>query len=407
MDLLDARALLGRYGQAHLLKYYDELPEERRKLLLSRIEKTDLSVLSALHENVSQARGKLEPLSALTVDEIEKDRLKFEREGLKALRAGKVGAVLLAGGQGTRLGFDKPKGLYNIGVTHDLYIFECIFKNALDTMKRSGVFFPFLIMTSRLNRKDTEDFLREKDFFGYDPAFVRFFEQDTAPAADFDGKILLADKDEPAESPNGNGGWFSSLMRSGLMDWLKALGVEYLSAFGVDNVCQRINDPAFVGAFIRSGCDCAGKAVRKADPNERVGVLCLEDGRPSIVEYYEMTDDMITLRDEKGVLLYNYGVILNYIFKVSKLQEIEDARMPVHVVKKKVPYLNDAGERVEPAEPNAYKFEYLILDMVHMMDSCLPYEVVREKEFAPIKNATGVDSVESARELLRLNGVRL
>ena len=147
--------------------------------------------------------------------------------------------------------------------------------------------------------------------------------------------------------------------------------------------------------------------VAKADPNEKVGVLCLEDKKPSIVEYYEMTDEIINSRDAQGKLLYNYGVILNYLFEVKTLQKIMDENMPTHVVEKKIPYLNEDGEVVKPTEPNGYKFETLVLDMIHMMDNCLSFEVVREKEFAPIKNRTGVDSLESARELMKSNGIEL
>ena len=177
--------------------------------------------------------------------------------------------------------------------------------------------------------------------------------------------------------------------------------------FAVDNVLQQIADPCFIGATIASGCEAGAKVVAKADPDERVGVLCLEDGKPSIVEYYEMTEEMRTLREPGGRLSYNYGVILNYLFRVDKLQKIMDQQMPVHLVKKKIPYMNEQGQLVEPEAPNGYKFETLVLDMVHMQNSCLSYEVKRNKEFAPIKNATGVDSLESARELLKLNGVTL
>ncbi len=188
---------------------------------------------------------------------------------------------------------------------------------------------------------------------------------------------------------------------------MKEAGVEWLTAFAVDNVLQRINDPAFVGAVIDSGCDCGGMVVRKADPNERVGVLCTEDGKPSIVEYYEMTDDMIHLKDENGNLLYNFGVILNYMFNLDRLTEIKSKRLPLHIVEKKIPYIDDDGNLIKPTTPNGYKFESLILDMIHMMDSCCPFEVEREKAFAPVKNPTGVDSVESARKLLEKNGVTL
>ena len=184
-------------------------------------------------------------------------------------------------------------------------------------------------------------------------------------------------------------------------------GIEWLSVFSVDNVLQRINDPVYVGAVISSGCDCGGKVVRKASPNERVGVLCRESGKPAIVEYYEMTDDMRSLRDENGNLLYNFGVTLNYLFRLKRLEEIREKKLPVHIVEKKIPYIDENGNEVKPEAPNGYKFEDLVLDMIHMMDSCLPYEIVREKEFAPVKNREGVDSVDTARELLTKNGVQI
>ena len=197
------------------------------------------------------------------------------------------------------------------------------------------------------------------------------------------------------------------MVRAGLLDEIRTRGIEWINVFAVDNVLQRIADPAFFGAVLLSGCESGGKVVSKADPDEKVGVLCLEDGRPSIVEYYEMTEEMRTLREPDGTLSYNYGVILNYIFNVDKLVRIVDEKMPIHVVEKKIPYMNEEGTFISPEKPNGYKFETLVLDMVHMQDSCLSYEAVRENEFAPVKNATGVDSVESARKLLELNGVKL
>jgi UDP-N-acetylglucosamine/UDP-N-acetylgalactosamine diphosphorylase len=172
-------------------------------------------------------------------------------------------------------------------------------------------------------------------------------------------------------------------------------------------VLQQIADPVFVGATIASGCVSGAKVVRKADPYERVGALCLEDGRPSIVEYYELTPEMAEAVNGNGSLLYGFGVILNYLFRVDKLLEIESRQLPLHIVEKKVPYLDGTGSLIRPESPNAYKFETLILDMIYMMDNCLSFEVVREKEFAPVKNATGIDSVESARELLQKNGITI
>ncbi len=408
MNYQEALALTKKYGQEHLLRYYDELSSEEQISLLKEIEALDFSLLSILHsESASSGRGFFEPLGALTVQEISEKRIEYERAGLEVLNREKAAAVLLAGGMGTRLGFDKPKGMYNIGETHDLYIFECLINNLLDVVRVTGHYMYLLIMTSELNHEDTVRFFEEKEYFGYDPDYIRFFVQDTAPCVGYDGKILMEGKGRIAVSPNGNGGWFHSLVKAGLYPLLQEHGVEYLSVFGVDNVCQRINDPAFVGAMKLSGCDVCAKVVQKADPNERVGVLCLEDGRPSIVEYYEMTDDMIHLRDAGGNLLYNYGVILNYLFRLDRLTEIANNRLPLHIVEKKIPFIDDSGILQKPESPNGYKFEYLVLDMIHLLESCLPYEVIREKEFAPIKNRTGIDSVESARTLLKENGVSL
>ena len=175
----------------------------------------------------------------------------------------------------------------------------------------------------------------------------------------------------------------------------------------MDNVLQQIADPVFIGATIASGCASGGKVVSKADPDERVGVLCLEDNKPSIVEYYEMTEEMRTLRNEDGSLAYRFGVILNYLFRVDALMHTLGSDFPLHIAHKKISHLNEAGELVKPEEPNGYKFETLVLDMVHMQDSCLAFEVDRNKEFAPVKNAVGVDSVETARALLEQNGVVL
>ena len=377
-----------------------ELPEK----LVKQLEELDWSVLEYIHGK-EQKRGTFAPLGAMELPEIEQKKAQFKEVGLEAIRAGKVGAILLAGGQGTRLGFDKAKGMFNIGETKELYIFEQLVRNLQKVTGEAGCFVPLYVMTSEKNDAKAREFFAEHDFFGYDRNYVKFFVQAMAPACDFDGNFLIEAEDSLAMSPNGNGGWFESLMRAGLDADIKEKGVEWLNVFAVDNVLQQIADPVFVGATILSQCVSGAKVVRKADPHERVGALCLEDGRPSIIEYYELTDEMAEATNENGSLLYGFGVILNYLFRVDKLMECQSKKLPLHVVEKKVPYVDLEGNTVKPTEPNAYKFETLILDMIYMMDDCLSFEVEREKEFAPVKNATGVDSVDTARALLKKNGV--
>ena len=400
--------VLREHGQEHIFEAYSKLDEAGKEKLAAQVEKIDWSIVAmAGHEELKQERGKLEPLSALEVTEIEENKEKYEQIGLDAIKKGKIGAVLLAGGQGTRLGSDGPKGKYNIGITKDVYIFERLIRNLTDVTDKAGCFVPLYIMTSDKNHDETTAFFEEKNYFGYPKDFVKFFKQEMAPSVDFNGKLYMESADSLSLSPNGNGGWFYSMAVSGVLQDVKARGIEWLNIFAVDNVLQRIADPVFVGATLDSGCVSGAKVVRKADPNEKVGVLCLEDGKPSIVEYYEMTEEIINSREENGELSYNFGVILNYLFRVDKLESIMNEKMPVHVVEKKIPYINEKGEYIKPETPNGYKFELLVLDMIHLLDDCLSFEVVRDYEFAPIKNKTGVDSVESAQALLKKNGVEL
>ena len=401
--------LLEQKDQTHLLKYYGLLDENQREALLEQISNIDFDLLNLLKQDVGKMKkGVITPLTdAVSVKEIEKKREHFQEIGVQAIRDGKIGALLLAGGMGTRLGSDKPKGMYNIGLTKKVYIFEMLIRNLMQVVEETGAWIPLYIMTSEKNDIDTRQFFKDMNYFGYNPDFVDFFVQKMAPAANYDGKIYLEEKDRVATSPNGNGGWFISFVESGLEEKAKKAGVSHLNVFAVDNVCQRIADPCFVGAAIEGNYSCAAKVVAKQRPEEKVGVLCLEDGKPSIVEYYELSEDMARERDENGELVYKYGVILNYLFRIEDLEKNLSENLAVHVVEKKIEHLDEQGKKVKPEVENGFKFETLVLDMIHMMDNCLAYEVVREKEFAPIKNKEGVDSVETARELLKQNGVEL
>ena len=404
-----AKQLLQQKGQEHLLKYYDELDNAGKERLLAAIEGLNWEFEDAL-ANPTDLTGKgreINPIDGLRLAEIEERKAEFEKLGIEAIKAGKVAAVLLAGGMGTRLGVDGPKGAYDIGITKPLYIFEQQVKNLMEVTDKCGVTVPMYIMTSDKNHEQTAAFWKEHNYFGYPESEIKFFKQEMAPAVDYDGKIILETKDMPALSPNGNGGWFGSMQKAGLVEDLHKRGVEWLNIYAVDNVLQRIADPVFVGATIQSGVNCGSKAVCKTNPYEKVGVLCLDGAQPDIIEYYELSDEMANERDAEGKLTYCYGVILNYLFRLSKLEEVADKKIPVHIVEKKIECLCEDGVTRKPEKENGKKFEALAVDLIKLMGSVLPFEVVREKEFAPIKNKTGVDSVESARELLKLNGVEL
>lgn len=403
MNIQEIKMLLREHRQEQLLRFIGELSEEEQRVLFAQIERLNWESL----EDGEAPEGEIRPIYGLGKEEIASRKEDYFRVGSRAVREGKVAAVLLAGGQGTRLGSSAPKGAYNIGLTKPVYIFERLIENLKEVCVACGAYVPLYVMTSDGNDSDTRQFLSEHSYFGYPAEYVAFFKQEMTPCTDEDGKILLAEKGGIALSPNGNGGWYASMERTGVLADAEKRGVEWFNVFAVDNVLQRIADPVFLGATIASGCMSGAKVVRKTNPNEKVGVLCLRGGLPDIVEYYELTSEMANARREDGELLYGDGVILNYLFRADKLREIARRRIPVHKVKKKVSCLSETGEKIIPQTENAYKHETLILDMIRLMETCLPFEVDREKEFAPIKNLKGVDSVDSARTLLQKNGVVL
>lgn len=404
MDYERAKHYLKERGQEHLLEYYDELSADERDLLLDDIQNTNFSIVKNLNKT-QKKRGKISPINAVTIQEIKRRRLQFESLGLNFLSEGKVGAVLLAGGQGSRLGFNGPKGTFNIGINRKLSIFEQQMNNIAEVTAKTGRHFHLFIMTSIGNNAETVKFFEDNNFFGYPRDMIHFYTQDVAPTCNFDGKVFLDQKHRISLAPNGNGGWYSSLVNSGLTRVMERDNIEWLNVYSVDNVLQKICDPAFIGATIIKGCRCGAKVVSKVCAEEKVGVLCNEDGKPAIMEYYEMPENLKN-KKRKGELVYRYGVTLNYLFNVHDLNLTLSGKLPYHLAEKAIPHMEN-GERFTPSEPCGYKLETLVVDMVKLMGSCLAYEVEREKEFAPVKNLAGPDSVETARELLIKNGVIL
>ena len=360
------------YDQEEILEKVSKMNERDKARILRQCDFLDFTFLKALKEK-EKARGFIEPIKTMKLAEIEKNRDEYEKIGVEAIKAGKVGALVLAGGMGTRLGSHHAKGMYDIGITKPVYIFQRMFENMMDVVNQTGAWIPLFIMTNIMNDREIKEFLVEHKCFGYNPAYIKFFAQDMSPCVDYNGKILFAKPDEFAMSPNGNGGFYSSMMNAGLDKLCKEKGIEYINVFAIDNVLQRIADPVFVGATIKSGCATGAKVVKKADPGEKVGSICLEDGQPSVVEYYEMTDELMQAKDEEGEPAYDYGVILNYLFRVKEMDSIVRNEMPVHIVKKKVPYLAESKDSptgyitVDPQEPNAYKLETLTLDFVILL----------------------------------------
>lgn len=396
---------LKQYNQEHLLQFENELTDEEKSCLYQQILETDFSYLSKMNEKIIKDNIEIEPIPSLKYTEISNQISQLESVGIKSIQNNEVAVLLLAGGMGTRLGSDNPKGMYNIGKTKDVYIFQCLFENLLKVVKQAGTPIPFFIMTSEKNNESTISFLKQHNYFGYDQDYIRFFVQDMAPCVNSDGKILLEEKYRLATSPNGNGGWFNSLLKnSDSREMLEKFNIQWINVVGVDNVLQKIADPVFIGGVISGDYNTGSKVIRKVNPTEKVGLMCNKNGVTSVIEYTDMPEDKQNLKNENGELAFGLGIVLNYLFNVKQLHKIKDTSLPVHVVYKKVNHIDNNGTYKTPSEPNAYKFEYLCVDMIELCGSCLPYEVLRNKEFAPIKNKEGVDSVATAQALLEENG---
>lgn len=282
MTYEEALTYLTAHGQQHLLRYYPTLTPAQQKHLLEQISNLHLERPQFQNrEAAAQQRGHFAPLGAVTLEQIAEKADEYRRIGLQAIRDAKVGAVLLAGGQGSRLGFDHPKGMYNMGKTRDLYIFECLIHNLKKVTDEAEAYVPLMIMTSEQNDAETRAFLKEHDYFGYSADNVHFFKQETEPAVDENGKIFLNAPDQIVLSPNGNGGWFSSIQRAGLLQTVEEIGLEWLNVFAVDNVLQQIADPVFIGATIASGCASGGKG-RQQGRSGRTGGCALSGGQQTL-----------------------------------------------------------------------------------------------------------------------------
>ncbi len=395
---------LKKYDQLHLLEGFDALSEAEQAELLHDIESVNFDMMARANEEAEKTYD-IAPIDIFTADMAEAEEAELTKIGLEAIHDNKAAAVLLCGGQGTRLGFPHSKGMFDIGVTKPLYIFELHFAYLSKVAKAADNYFPVFIMTSIYNDGEIKEFLAEHDYFGYDKNAVYFYTQKMAYATDLNGKLLKGSPSTLVASPDGNGGWFASLAAAGHGKVLKEKGVEWLNIISIDNVLQRTVDPVFVGATIRSKATVGAKVICKNAPDERIGLLCLDHGKPTIIEYYEL--DQLVKETGLSIEGIDYGVILNYLFSVKEMERtLTDSPLPVHKAKKKVPYW-DGEKVVTPTTENGYKFEMLSTDLIVKMDTCLPYEVRRELEFAPVKNKTGIDSVESARAMLEARGYTL
>ena len=400
------KKMLEKHGQEHLLTFYDRLSQEKQNQLLDEILTTDFKQIEELYEETKKKPNfedvKLEPIAYLEKAKLPKKQLdKLTALGEDAIRHGKLAIVTMAGGQGTRLGHPGPKGTFDLGLSSHKSIFEILCDGIKRASEKYNVTIPWYLMTSDANNDETINFFEKNNYFGYPKSAVSFFKQGKLPMLDTNGKILLDENGMIMQAADGHGGIFEAMRKNGIFYQMKEQGIEWVYIGGVDNVLAKMVDPVLTGLAIDEKTLIAGKSVVKANPQEKVGVFCKKDGKPSVIEYSEISKELAEARDENGELLYGESHILCNQFNLEILEKISTNRLPYHVAFKKASYLDANGNLVKPSEPNAYKFEAFLFDAFSMVDDMSILRVKREEEFAPVKNAEGVDSPETARELYK------
>ena len=406
--LNEVKAILKKYGQEHLLNHYDDLDENKKEELINQINQIDFDLVNDLYNSTKQTKtnshDKIEAIDYLDKYKLNDKYKYYESIGKKAIKEGKLAAVTMAGGQGTRLGHDGPKGTYDIGLDSHKSLFELLCDNLKEEGKKYGVVIPWFIMTSRENNKDTIKFFEKHKYFGYQKnKNIFFFEQGELPMMDTEGKILIGEDGLIKLAADGHGGIYESLVKTKMTDKMRELGVEWVFIGGVDNCLVKMVDPVLMGIAIDKKVTVACKSVVKANPHEKVGVFCRRNGKPNVIEYSEITDEMAEATDKNGELLYGESHILCNLFHIDAIERMGSEPLPYHVAFKKAKYIDKDGKLIEPDSPNAYKFEAFLFDAFCEVDDMAVLRVKREEEFAPVKNSDdkGVDCPKTARELYK------
>jgi UDP-N-acetylglucosamine/UDP-N-acetylgalactosamine diphosphorylase len=396
------RKKLVQYDQQHLIDFFERLNEGQRERLEEQLRSIDLEQLRRLHAghdnspDWGQLAGRAEPPPAISLQQNVGERQSQAKErGEALLRAGKVGVILVAGGQGTRLGFDLPKGMYRIGPLSSRTLFEMHVDRLRAVMKRYHVSIPLYVMTSPATDAQTRLFFSENDSFGLGSDQLRIFCQGTMPAVDASsGKVLLHEAGEIALSPDGHGGMLSALAAHGCLEDAADRGIEHFFYAQVDNPLVEICDPVLLGHHGLSGSEMTTQVVRKQTPGERVGNVVSIDGRVQIIEYSDLPEAVANQRAPDGELKLWAGNIAVHVFKRRFLERVQQTAsgLPFHRARKAVPYIDAAGNRVIPTSPNAIKYERFIFDLLPLAQHPLVIEADAAQVFAPLKNADGASS---------------
>ncbi|MEI8242090.1 MAG: UTP--glucose-1-phosphate uridylyltransferase [bacterium] len=409
MTYAAAQALLHKHNQSHLLRFWDKLNKAAQAALLRQVAALDFVSIGRMQamlkaKDVAAAAGEIRPAQVMELD-VDSRRRAVAR-GEEELRSGRVGVVLVAGGQGSRLGFEGPKGAFPIGPVSHAVLFHFHVRKVLALARRYSVSVPLYIMVSDANHAATRACFEEHRHFGMKPADVFLFEQGMWPALDAAGRVILDAPGHIFQSPDGHGGTLSALAASGALADMEQRGLKTIFYFQVDNPMVEVADPAFLGVHLNEQADISLKVCAKRDPQEGLGVVVERSGRCAMVEYSELTDGQKNQRTAAGDLHFKFGSVAIHVFALPFLKQESRAALPLHAAHKKVPVCGDDGKTVTPARPNGYKFEKFIFDVLPDARKVINLAFDRREEFSPVKNATGDDSPATTRRDLSAKWAR-
>ena len=395
--------ILHKYNQEHLLNFYKELTNVQKDKLLDQILNINFDLILHLYEqskiDVLDSTEEIEPLPYCIKSSLEPNKLKqYINLGAKAIKSGKVGVITLAGGQGSRLGFNGPKGTFYLETNPKKSLFEILCDYIKDASKKYKANIKWYIMTSTHNYFDTINFFEHNNYFNYDRNNIIFFTQENLPIIDTNGKLVLSEIYKINFASNGNGNLFSSLKRNNLIANMKSNKIEWLFVGGVDNVLLNPLDPSFIGYTIDSKCEVGSKTLFKESPSNKSWVFAKKDGKPAIVDCENFTEEISKIKDSKGNYLYRETNMLAHLFSIKAIEKMSNIELKYHRAFRKNAFVNYEGMKQVPDSPNIYKFEQFVFDAFSYFNKIALFRVDSNKEYAPIKSFNGPYNPEIATE---------
>lgn len=400
-----AKDILEKNGQSRILSQFEKLNEENKEIVINQILNIDLENLKEMFDNIKKENNNLEvpvePVKAIASSKLSnEEKNSLEQKAVEVIKQNKFAVVIMAGGQGSRLGFDGPKGTFSLELNGERkYLFEIIIDRLKDAKSKYGVYIPCVIMTSKENEKDTKKFFEEKNYFEYPKEKIDFFNQGESPILDEQGNLFIGEDGRIKFASDGNGSIFSSMKKENVLSKFKNNNIEWVFIGSVDNILLNPVDTLLLGVALDKKTEIATRTIIKNSPHEKVGVFCKREGKVKVIEYTEIPEEMVEAMNEDNEMLFGEAHIMCNLFSLKALEKASTAKLEYHVAHKKSKYMDENNNVVVPEKENSYKFEKFIFDAFELFDDITILRGNRENDFAPIKNATGIDSPETAQKL--------